>query len=174
MRGQRTQTVLSRHHADIEKIQQEEGIQTPLTEAQASKILEKLKIPSGTRFTREEVATLLDVPSLPNPVDKKARKTTAKTGPRTIKNTPKMLSNRTVKAPKKSLNRPGVILPPKLNTVYVTQWYPGCNVSRRTRQNNKRLLRSSSIQINQVSKGDEHPIQMLETGGSGLARVRGT
>ena len=96
-----TADVLSRHHTDIEKIQQEEGIQTPLTETQASEILRKLKIPSGTRFTREEVATLLDVPSLPNPVDKKAWKTTAKTGPRTIKNTSKMLSNRTVKAPKK-------------------------------------------------------------------------
>jgi len=56
-----TADVLSRHHADIEKIQQEEGIQKPLSEDQACKILEKLKLKSGTRFTREEVATLLDV-----------------------------------------------------------------------------------------------------------------
>ena len=156
-----TADVLSRHHTDIEKIQQEEGIQTPLTEAQASQILEKLKIPSGTRFTREEVATLLDVPSLPNPIDKKARKTTAKTGPRTIKNTPKMLSNRTVKAPKKSLNRPGVILPPRLNTVYVTRWYPGCNVNRKTRQDNKRLLRTSQIEMNQVKTMSYHDFRTV-------------
>ncbi len=105
-----TADVLSRHHADIEKIQQEEGIQKPLSEDQACKILEKLKLKSGTRFTREEVATLLDVPSLPNPVPKKTRKSTAKTGTRIIKNTPKTLSNRKVKAPKTSMRRPGIVL----------------------------------------------------------------
>jgi len=145
-----TADVLSRHHKDIDKIQQEENMQTPLTEQQACQILEKLKVPSGTRFTKEEVAILLDVPSLPNPIDKKTRKSTAKTGPRIIKNTPKMLSNRTVKAPQKSLRRPGVILPPKLNTIYHTKWYPGCNINRQKRQSNKAALRTTEMQLNNV------------------------
>ena len=67
-----------------------------------------------------------------------------------------MLTNRTVKAPKKSLNRPGLILPHTLNTVYITHWTPGCNINRKTRQKHKALLRSSNIQINQVKTMSYH------------------
>jgi hypothetical protein len=95
-----TADVLSRHHPEIEKIQQEEVEQKPMTESQAVQILKKLKIPSGTRFTKEEVATLLEVPSLPNPVPKKTRKITAKEGVQVIKNAPKMAAKRKVKEPR--------------------------------------------------------------------------
>ena len=146
-----TADVLSRHHADIEKIQQEEGIQKPLSEDQACKILEKLKLKSGTRFTREEVATLLDVPSLPNPVPKKTRKSTAKTGTRIIKNTPKTLSNRKVKAPKTSMKRPGIVLPVQLNSICTTQWRAGTKTNRQARQAMKKVLRKTDIQMNNVN-----------------------
>jgi hypothetical protein len=145
-----TADVLSRHHPEIEKIQQEEMEQKPMTESQAMQILEKLKIPSGTRFTKEEVATLLEVPSLPNPVPKKARKSTAKEGVRVIKNTPKMVAKRKVKEPKTSNKRPGIIRPIKVNTIYVTKWYPGTNTSRAKRQTNKAIMRSRITEVRTV------------------------
>jgi hypothetical protein len=145
-----TADVLSRHHPEIGKIQQEEMEQKPMTESQAMQILEKLKIPSGTRFTKEEVATLLEVPSLPNPVPKKARKSTAKEGVRIIKNTPKMVAKKKVKEPKTSNKRPGIIRPIKVNTIYVTKWYPGTNTSRAKRQTNKAIMRSRITEVRTV------------------------
>ena len=52
-----------------------------------------------------EVAIMLDVPSLPNPIKKPARKSTAKTGTRIIKNTPKMLADRKIKMPQTSMRK---------------------------------------------------------------------
>ena len=103
--------VLSRHHVGIDQIQDAEGKITPMTEKQACEILKRMTLPSDLRFTKEEVATMLDVPSLPNPIKKPARKSTAKTGTRIIKNTPKMLADRKIKMPQTSMRRPGVILP---------------------------------------------------------------
>ena len=156
-----TADVLSRHHTEIDKIQQEEGLHTPLTEAQACQILKKLKLSSGTRFTKEEVAILLDVPSLPNPIDKKSRKSTAKQGTRIIKNTPKMLASRNVKAPKKSLNRPGVILPPRINMVYPTNWTHNTKSSRKQRQAIKAKLRTSCLQLNNTETMSYHDFKTV-------------
>ena len=103
--------VLSRHHVGIDQIQDAEGKITPMTEKQACEILKRMTLPSDLRFTKEEVAIMLDVPSLPNPIAKAARKSTAKTGTRIIKNTPKMLADRKIKMPQTSMRRPGVILP---------------------------------------------------------------
>ncbi len=99
----------SRQHPEIDKIQQEEGGHNPMTEAQATEILQRLKIPFGNRFTKEEVATLLDVPSLPKPVPKKTHKSTEKEGVRVIKNVRKMLPKRTVKEPRTTNKRPGIV-----------------------------------------------------------------
>ncbi len=52
------------------------------------------------RFTKEEVAYMLEADSLPNPDKTKKRKSTAKTGVRVIKNTPITLHNRKIKMPK--------------------------------------------------------------------------
>ena len=103
--------VLSRQHDGIEDIMREAKVSRPLTEEQTLQILKRLCIREGHVFSREEVATLLELDSLPNPVDKKRKQSTAKMGERTIKNTPQMLSQRKIKLPKESFKRPGVILP---------------------------------------------------------------
>ena len=125
--------VLSRHHVGIDQIQDSEGKITPMTEKQACDILKRMTLPSDLRFTKEEVAIMLDVPSLPNPITKAARKSTAKTGPRLIKNTPKMLADRKIKMPQRSMNRPGVILP-----TYSCEVYPEQKLTSRIKRRNKK------------------------------------
>ena len=63
-----------------------------MTEKQACEILKRMTLPSDLRFTKEEVAIMLDVPSLPNPIKKPARKSTAKSGTRIIKNNLKYIN----------------------------------------------------------------------------------
>ena len=103
--------VLSRQHKDIKTLIKDEKRNPPMTEKQAAALLERLKIPTGTKFTREEVAWMLEADSLPNPVLKTGRASKAKLGARELKNTPKILPKRKVKLPAKSLRRPGVVLP---------------------------------------------------------------
>ena len=105
--------VLSRHHTGINKILEEAKCQRPMTEEQTVKFLKKLCIPEGYIFTKEEVATLLELDSLPNPVEKKKKISAAKMGERHIKNVPQTLSPRKIKLPRESMKRPGVILPPR-------------------------------------------------------------
>ena len=80
--------VLSRQHVDIDKIMEEEKVLKPMTEQQAVAILSRLKCPEGQRFTKEEVAWMLDAESLPNPIQKSPRKSSAKLGKRELKNIP--------------------------------------------------------------------------------------
>ena len=104
--------VLSRHHPEIDKLKEEVKQAQPMTEKQAIELLNKLKIPRDYHFTKEEVAEMLDAPSLPNPTDKKAKESTAKTGIRTIKNMPKTLHSRKIKMPKEVRHAPGAKLHP--------------------------------------------------------------
>ena len=45
-----------------------------MTEKQAVELLQRLKIPTGYQFTKEEVAHMLEATSLPNPTAKKSKK----------------------------------------------------------------------------------------------------
>jgi len=103
--------VLSRHHVGIDKILEEAKSSKPMTEEQTVLFLKRLCIPENYVFSKEEVATLLELDSLPNPVDKKKKQSAAKMGERQIKNVPQTLSPRKIKLPKESMKRPGVILP---------------------------------------------------------------
>ena len=105
--------VLSRHHVGIDKILEEAKTLKPMTEEQTVRFLKRLCIPENFIFTKEEVATLLELDSLPNPVEKKKKQSAAKMGERHIKNVPQTLSSRKVRLPKESMKRPGVILPSK-------------------------------------------------------------
>jgi len=119
--------VLSRHHLDIPKIISEEKQTLPMTEVQAVAFLKRLKCPNGTRFTKEEVAFMLDADSLPNPVGAKKRKSAAKTGQRDIKNTPSVLHNRKIKMPKEVKYAPGAKLP--LNHISILAHQLNCNAA---------------------------------------------
>ena len=103
--------VLSRQHEDIEKIKEETKTAQTMSEQQTLEILNKLKIPRNYKFTEEEVASMLDSPSLPNPKAKKPKSSAAKTGTRQVKNLPQMLNKRTIKMPKEVRSAPGAKLP---------------------------------------------------------------
>ena len=103
--------VLSRHHIDLEKIKEEIDTSKPMTEKQTMTLLNRLKIPEGTRFTKEEVAFMLEAPSLPNPESKIKKKSVAKEGFREMKNTAQTLHNRKVKMPKETKYAPGAKIP---------------------------------------------------------------
>ena len=103
--------VLSRQHKDIDKLKEEVKQSKPMSEKQAIELLNKLKIPKDYHFSKQEVADMLEAPSLPNPVDKKAKESAAKTGIRTVSNMPKTLHNRKIKMPREVKNAPGAILP---------------------------------------------------------------
>ena len=66
--------VLSRHHADIDSLVKDPKEVPPMSEKQALQILNRLKIPTGYEFTKEEVSHMLEATSLPNPEKKKKEK----------------------------------------------------------------------------------------------------
>ena len=103
--------VLSRHHVGIDKILEEAKTLRPMTEEQTVQFLKRLCIPEGYVFTKEDVASMLELDSLPNPVDKKKKQSSAKLGERQVKNVPQTLPSRKIRLPKESMKRPGVILP---------------------------------------------------------------
>ena len=106
--------MLSRQHKDIQHILDENKQLNVLSEEESEKILKRLLLPEGTKFTSEEVATLLELESLPSPSKKKRKpESKAKTGIRTIKLTPKTLGERKIKVPPTTLRRKGIILPTK-------------------------------------------------------------
>jgi len=102
--------VLSRQHKDIAALEEAEIERNPLTEKETLAILKRLTIPSGTRFSKEEVQNLLNGPSPPS-INPKKTAAKAKGGIRHIKNTPQKMNTRKVKLPKTTLSRPGGILP---------------------------------------------------------------
>ena len=104
----------SRHHKDIDNILENNKKLSVLSEKQTERILRRLTIPNGKVFTQEEVASLLELDSLPGPPSKKKKtESKAKLGKRLIKNTPKTLGEKSVKLPATSFRRPGVVLPPR-------------------------------------------------------------
>ena len=105
--------VLSRQHKDIDKLKEEVKQSKPMSEKQTLELLNKLKIPKNYHFTKEEVADMLDAPSLPNPAAKKAKESAAKAWIRTVSNMPKTLHNRKIKMPKEVKYAPGAKLPTK-------------------------------------------------------------
>jgi len=71
-----------------------------------------LTIPSGKKFSPEEVQNLLELESLPAPSSQKKKPDSkAKFGKRNIKNNPATLGEKKVKLPPTSFRRPGLILP---------------------------------------------------------------
>ena len=82
-----------------------------MTEKQSFELLNRLKIPDGTVFTREEVAFMLDAPSLPSPDIKPKKKSVAKGIIRHLKNCAQTLHTRKVKMPKEVKHAPGALLP---------------------------------------------------------------
>jgi hypothetical protein len=118
--------VLSRHHTDIDKIIDVCKKQPPLSEKQTLEILSRLKIPDGLKFTKEEVAYLLEADSLPDPGKIKKKISKAKQGLRELPNTPKMVAKRKVNLPKTTLlHRPGALLP--ACTCYIARKKLECN-----------------------------------------------
>ena len=105
--------VLSRNTYNLEQVIAESKATTYLSENESMQILKRLTIAYGTPFSREEVANLLELPSLPAPIQKKP-KSSAKAGKRTLKNMPKTLGDKNKKLPPTSSTRTeGVILPSK-------------------------------------------------------------
>jgi len=103
--------LLSRHHSDIIKLKDEMKAFKPMNEKQAVELLNRLRTPDGTIFTKEEVAFMLEAPSLPSPDDKPKKKSVAKEGPRTLKNCGKTLNSRKVNLPKEVKYAPGARIP---------------------------------------------------------------
>ena len=83
-----------------------------MTERESLALLERLTIPEGTVFTSDQVRNLLDGPSPPSAVIKKAVSASkTKPGKKLMKNTPMHMPTRKVHLPKTTLRRPGGILP---------------------------------------------------------------
>ena len=102
--------ILSRHNVGIDDILQEKKTNY-LSEEQTEHILKRLSIPEQKKFSKEEVAYMLEAESLINPIPKKAKKSTAKPGKRVFPNMPETLHERKIKMPKESFRRPGILLP---------------------------------------------------------------
>ena len=104
--------VLSRHHKDIDGIIKETKDRNILSEKQSKQILARLTIPSGKKFSPEEVQNLLELESLPAPISRKKKpESKANIGKCNIKNNPATLGEKKVKLPPTLFRRPGLILP---------------------------------------------------------------
>lgn len=103
--------ILSRHHEGITEIMEDKKKVRYLSEAQAEHILKRLCIPEGYKFSKKEVADLLEIESLKNPLDEKPKRSSGKEGKRIVQNLPKVLHEKKVNLPKESFRRPGVKLP---------------------------------------------------------------
>ena len=108
---------LSRNHPDINKAIHDHKNRSIISEKDTIELLNRLTIPSGHHFSVEDVASLLDLDSLPAPVQKKT-KSHLKPGKRIVKNMPKTLGKKNKKLPATSNTRTtGVILPPQTERV---------------------------------------------------------
>jgi hypothetical protein len=65
--------ILSRHHPDIDQLKEDMKAAKPMSEQKNVALLNRLRMPEGEIFTKEEVAYMLEAPSLPSP-DQKAKK----------------------------------------------------------------------------------------------------
>jgi len=109
--------MLSRQHKDIQGIMHDQKQTTTMSETEAERLLKRLLLPEGYRFTPEEVSTLLELESLPSPNPKKKKaESKTKSGKRNVKLTPQTLGERKIKTPPTTLRRRGAILPNQIQT----------------------------------------------------------
>ena len=85
--------VLSRHHTKVNQLMQEANEHPSLSENKTVQILQRLSLKEGEELQPEEVAWMLDDPSLSNPTGKYRKSTT--------------LNNRKIKLPKEANYAPG-------------------------------------------------------------------
>ena len=103
--------ILSRHSEGIDDILAEKKVRY-LSEQQTNEILKRLTVPHGKKFSKEEVAYMMEAESLLDPIPKKPKSTSSgKPGKRSFPNMPKTLHERKIKMPKESFRRPGLLLP---------------------------------------------------------------
>jgi len=117
--------ILSRHHEQITEIMEDKKNVRYLTEEQAEHLLKRLCIPEGYKFSKKEVADLLEIESLKDPLHDKPKRSSGKPGKRIVQNLPKVLHEKKVNLPKESFRRPGIKLPICACTTY-SQGLP-CN-----------------------------------------------
>ena len=103
--------ILSRHHEGIDDIISDKKKIRYLSEQQSDEILNRLTIPHGKKFSKEEVAYMMEAESLIDPIPKKPKRTVNKPGKRSFPNLPKTLHERKIKMPRESFRRPGLLLP---------------------------------------------------------------
>ncbi len=99
--------ILSRHHEGIDDIIADKKKIRYLSEQQTEKILKRLTIPNGKKFTKEEVAYMMDAESVEDPTSSKPKRSTGKPGKRCFPNMPQTLHEQKIKMPKESFRRPG-------------------------------------------------------------------
>jgi hypothetical protein len=105
--------VLSRQHRNIDQIVSENKDHPILSEKQTVEWLDRLSMPKTYHFTPEQVADMLDTPSLPDPTAVRPKRASkSKPGTVNIRNIPATLHNRKVKMPKEVTRAPGAKLPP--------------------------------------------------------------
>ena len=156
--------ILSREHKSLTQIIQSQKERHILTEQQTEQILNRLTIPDGRHFTKEEVRWLLEADSIENPLISEKRKkpaSKAKAGVQTFKNNPATLGPRKVRLPAESLRRPGVILP----TYSLKPVGPTTHTTYTDFQHATRLLTSGDItkkQLIQAQKDDPRLSQIIK------------
>jgi hypothetical protein len=82
-----------------------------MPEQQTFALLNRLRMPEGEIFTKEEVAFMLEAPSLPSLDQKPKKKTTAKEGIGPMKNCASTLHNRRFNLPCEVKNATGALIP---------------------------------------------------------------
>jgi len=149
--------VLSRQHPELERLKQEVKNTKPMSERQTIDILKRLSIPKHYIFTAEEVADMLDAPSLPNPDTKKAKNSVAKIGKRDIKNVPKMLNKRNIKMPAEVYSAPGAKLPQGMKPNWMPHLKNKRTKAKNLRQGPTKAVNITTLQCNALTmRGYEH------------------
>jgi RNase H-like domain found in reverse transcriptase len=153
--------VLSRHHKDIDGIIKETKDRNILSEKQSKQILARLTIPSGKKFSPEEVQNLLELESLPAPISRKKKpESKANIGKCNIKNNPATLGEKKVKLPPTLFRRPGLILPKQcLKNCPETSFGINCihstTMSYQDLANTTKFLTPGTISIDAIRKAQK-------------------
>ena len=103
--------ILSRDGSGFDELMKNKHAINYLSEKESEHILRRLIIPEGTRFNKDELVRLLELPSIENPIEKPKKKSISKPGKRNVPNLPKTLHEKKVNLPKETFRRPGVKLP---------------------------------------------------------------
>jgi len=119
--------ILSRNQDGADDIIRKAKNRSIISEKDTVEFLERMSIPTGTKFTAEQVAYMLEAESLPAPVGKEKKQSTAKAGKRQLTNLPKTLGAKKLRLPPTSFRRPGLILPPRIDVNSVNIQYQDLN-----------------------------------------------